>query len=69
MESYKAEELFDGNGRLMPELAEPAPKGHRQMDADPHASLSEYSGSSLRESTRASSEQYDWMYRSETRPA
>ena len=27
MKSYKAEELFDANGRLMPELAELAPKG------------------------------------------
>jgi len=27
MKSYKAEELFDKNGRLMPELAELAPKG------------------------------------------
>jgi xylulose-5-phosphate/fructose-6-phosphate phosphoketolase len=46
MKSYEAEELFDEDGRLMPELAERAPKGHRQMDADPDASLSEYSGSS-----------------------
>ena len=27
MKSYKAEELFDENGKLMPELAELAPKG------------------------------------------
>jgi xylulose-5-phosphate/fructose-6-phosphate phosphoketolase len=37
MKSYKAEELFDGNGRLMPELAELAPKGDRRMGANPHA--------------------------------
>jgi xylulose-5-phosphate/fructose-6-phosphate phosphoketolase len=30
MKSYKAEELFDDNGRLMPELAELAPKGRPQ---------------------------------------
>ena len=37
MRSYKAEELFDANGRLIPELAELAPKGHRRMGANPHA--------------------------------
>jgi xylulose-5-phosphate/fructose-6-phosphate phosphoketolase len=37
MKSYKAEELFDENGRLMPELADLAPKGDRRMGANPHA--------------------------------
>jgi len=37
MKSYKAEELFDKNGRLLPELAELAPKGDRRMGANPHA--------------------------------
>jgi xylulose-5-phosphate/fructose-6-phosphate phosphoketolase len=37
MKSYKAEELFDKEGRLMPELAELAPKGERRMGANPHA--------------------------------
>ena len=37
MKSYKAEELFDEHGRLMPELAELAPKGNRRMGANPHA--------------------------------
>ena len=37
MKSYKAEELFDENGRLMPELEELAPKGNRRMGANPHA--------------------------------
>ncbi|MDD5677095.1 MAG: phosphoketolase family protein [Kiritimatiellae bacterium] len=37
MKSYKAEDLFDQNGRLMPELAELAPKGERRMGANPHA--------------------------------
>src|SRR5579872_6494076 len=37
MKSYKAEELFDENGRLRPELAELAPKGDRRMGANPHA--------------------------------
>lgn len=36
MKSYKPEELFDDNGRLMPELAELAPKGNRRMGANPH---------------------------------
>src|SRR6204780_2111598 len=37
MKSYKPEELFDENGRLIAELAELAPKGHRRMGANPHA--------------------------------
>jgi xylulose-5-phosphate/fructose-6-phosphate phosphoketolase len=36
MKSYKAEELFDDNGSLRPELAELAPKGDRRMGANPH---------------------------------
>jgi xylulose-5-phosphate/fructose-6-phosphate phosphoketolase len=37
MKSYKPEELFDENGRLLAELAELAPKGARRMGANPHA--------------------------------
>jgi xylulose-5-phosphate/fructose-6-phosphate phosphoketolase len=37
MKSYKPEELFDKNGRLIPELADLAPKGDRRMGANPHA--------------------------------
>ncbi|MEG4031423.1 MULTISPECIES: phosphoketolase family protein [unclassified Microcoleus] len=37
MKSYKPEELFDENGKLIPELAELAPKGDRRMGANPHA--------------------------------
>ena len=37
MKSYGAEKLFDENGRLIPELAELAPKGDRRMGANPHA--------------------------------
>ncbi|MCE5332206.1 MAG: phosphoketolase family protein [Bacteroidales bacterium] len=37
MKSYKPEELFDENGRLVPELAELAPEGNRRMGANPHA--------------------------------
>ncbi|HEV8494969.1 MAG TPA: phosphoketolase family protein [Candidatus Angelobacter sp.] len=37
MRSYRAEELFDKNGRLTPELAALAPKGNRRMGANPHA--------------------------------
>jgi len=37
MKSYKHEELFDKSGKLLPELAELAPKGLRRMGANPHA--------------------------------
>ena len=37
MKSYRPEELFDGQGRLRPELAEAAPEGHRRMSANPRA--------------------------------
>ncbi|MES2267522.1 MAG: phosphoketolase family protein [Bacteroidota bacterium] len=37
MKSYKPEQLFDETGKLMPELAELAPKGERRMGANPHA--------------------------------
>ncbi len=37
MKSYRPEELFDKNGKLVPELAELAPKGNRRMGANPHA--------------------------------
>ena len=37
MRSYKPEELFDKNGRLMPELKALAPKGPRRMGANRHA--------------------------------
>ena len=37
LESYKPEELFDEKGRLIPELAELAPKGDARMGANPHA--------------------------------
>ena len=37
MHSYRPEELFDQNGRLVPELAALAPKGARRMGANPHA--------------------------------
>jgi len=37
MKSYRAKELFDHNGKLIPELAELAPKGERRMGANPHA--------------------------------
>ncbi len=36
MKSYRAEELFDENGRLIAELAELAPEGDRRMGANPH---------------------------------
>jgi len=37
MRSYRPEELFDENGRLLPELRELAPTGSRRMGANPHA--------------------------------
>ena len=37
LKSYKPRELFDKNGRLLPELAELAPKGERRMGANPNA--------------------------------
>ncbi|HZU00494.1 MAG TPA: phosphoketolase family protein [Ktedonobacteraceae bacterium] len=37
MRSYRPEEVFDENGRLIPELAALAPKGDRRMGANPHA--------------------------------
>jgi xylulose-5-phosphate/fructose-6-phosphate phosphoketolase len=37
MKSYKPEELFDENGKFVPELAELAPAGNRRMGANPHA--------------------------------
>ncbi len=37
LKSYHPEQLFDSNGRLIPELAELAPKGTRRMGANPHA--------------------------------
>lgn len=36
MKSYKPEELFDENGKLVPELAKLAPDGDRRMGANPH---------------------------------
>jgi len=37
MRSYRAEELFDENGKFISELAELAPQGERRMGANPHA--------------------------------
>jgi xylulose-5-phosphate/fructose-6-phosphate phosphoketolase len=37
MKSYKPEELFDADGRLIPDLAGLAPEGDRRMGANPHA--------------------------------
>ncbi|HXC31853.1 MAG TPA: phosphoketolase family protein, partial [Verrucomicrobiae bacterium] len=37
MKSYRAEELFDRTGKLIPDLAELAPKGNRRMGANPNA--------------------------------
>ena len=37
MKSYKPQELFDENGKLVPELAALAPKKTRRMSDNPHA--------------------------------
>ena len=37
LKSYRPDELFDGQGRLVPELAALAPVGNRRMGANPHA--------------------------------
>jgi xylulose-5-phosphate/fructose-6-phosphate phosphoketolase len=37
LHSYRPEELFDADGRLIPELRALAPKGARRMGANPHA--------------------------------
>lgn len=37
LRSYKPEELFTADGKLVPELAALAPKGKRRMGANPHA--------------------------------
>ena len=37
MKGYHPEELFDANGRLVPDLAALAPRGARRMGANPHA--------------------------------
>jgi xylulose-5-phosphate/fructose-6-phosphate phosphoketolase len=37
MKSYRPEELFDRQGRLVPELAALAPEGARRMGANPHS--------------------------------
>jgi xylulose-5-phosphate/fructose-6-phosphate phosphoketolase len=37
LQSYRPEELFDGDGRPVRELLELAPRGERRMSANPHA--------------------------------
>jgi xylulose-5-phosphate/fructose-6-phosphate phosphoketolase len=37
LRSYRPDELFDGKGKLIPELTELAPSGERRMGANPHA--------------------------------
>jgi xylulose-5-phosphate/fructose-6-phosphate phosphoketolase len=37
LRSYEPDELFDGDGRLVPELVELPPRGERRMSANPHA--------------------------------
>jgi xylulose-5-phosphate/fructose-6-phosphate phosphoketolase len=37
LRSYRPEELFDGDGRLHPDLAALPPQGQRRMSASPHA--------------------------------
>jgi xylulose-5-phosphate/fructose-6-phosphate phosphoketolase len=37
LRSYRAEELFDADGALIPELAELPPRSYARMSANPHA--------------------------------
>jgi xylulose-5-phosphate/fructose-6-phosphate phosphoketolase len=37
LRSYKPQELFDGDGRLLPDIQALSPKGTRRMSANPHA--------------------------------
>lgn len=37
LKSYRAEELFDSNGKLVDKLAKLAPEGQRRMGSNPHA--------------------------------
>ncbi|MFT3907549.1 MAG: phosphoketolase family protein [Steroidobacteraceae bacterium] len=37
LQSYRPAELFDGDGRVLPQLLELAPEGTRRMGANPHA--------------------------------
>ena len=37
LRSYRPDELFDADGRLVPDLAELPPRGPRRMSANPHA--------------------------------
>ena len=37
LQSYRPQELFDADGRLLPEIAALAPSGTRRMSANPHA--------------------------------
>jgi xylulose-5-phosphate/fructose-6-phosphate phosphoketolase len=37
LQSYRPDELFDGDGRLRPDIAEAAPTGDFRMSASPHA--------------------------------
>jgi xylulose-5-phosphate/fructose-6-phosphate phosphoketolase len=37
MRSYRPDELFDVDGRPVPEIAQLSPRGHRRMSANPHA--------------------------------
>jgi xylulose-5-phosphate/fructose-6-phosphate phosphoketolase len=37
MKSYRPQELFDRTGRLLPALADLAPRGERRLSANPHA--------------------------------
>jgi len=37
LKSYRPDELFDPHGKLVPDLADLAPRGNRRMGANPHA--------------------------------
>lgn len=60
LHSYHAEELFDENGTLIPELQELAPTGDRRLAANPHAN----GGKLLRDLRTPISNSMQWISRS-----
>jgi xylulose-5-phosphate/fructose-6-phosphate phosphoketolase len=59
LKSYRAEELFDGNGALLPELQALAPVGVRRMGANPHSN----GGRLLRELLLPELSKYEVQYK------
>ena len=54
MKSYEPEELFDADGKLIPELADLPPKGDRRMSAGSPLSYASRAGPAVASGTGAS---------------